>query len=96
VASYDRAIALRPDFVEIHYNRANALHQLGRLDEAVASYDRAIALGRTSPGVFNRGVALRNLRRFDRQLPTLTRTIALSRARPRSTIAVLLCRISIV
>src|SRR5262249_51868148 len=43
-ASYDRAIALKPDYAEGFYNRGNALHELERFDEALASYDRAIAL----------------------------------------------------
>ena len=39
-----RAISLRPDYAEAHSNRGNVLKDLGRLDEAMASYDRAIRL----------------------------------------------------
>ena len=42
--SYDRAVALRPDFAEAHCNRGILLYDLRRLDEALASYDKAIAL----------------------------------------------------
>ena len=44
LASYDRAIALKPDYAEAHNNRGNALRDLKRPEEALASYDRAIAL----------------------------------------------------
>ena len=33
-----------PDFAVAHFNRANVLHELGRFDEALAGYDRALAL----------------------------------------------------
>ena len=44
MASYDRAIALRPDYAEAFNNRGVTLQDLKRIDEALASYDRAIAL----------------------------------------------------
>ena len=40
----DRAIAVRANVPEAHYNRANALLQLERFDEAVKGYDRTIGL----------------------------------------------------
>ena len=42
--SYDRALVLRPTFLEAHNNRGNALRDLWRLDEAIRTYDRALAL----------------------------------------------------
>jgi hypothetical protein len=44
LASYGRAVALKPDNAGAHFNRANTLRQLGRIEEAVAGYGRAIAL----------------------------------------------------
>jgi len=41
--SCDRAIALEPDDADAHNNRANALEALGRVEEAIAVYDQAIA-----------------------------------------------------
>jgi Flp pilus assembly protein TadD len=35
---------LKPDFAEAHNNLGNTLKELGRLDEAEASYNQAIAL----------------------------------------------------
>ena len=36
--------ALKPDYAEAHSNLGTTLKELGRLDEAVASYNQAIAL----------------------------------------------------
>jgi hypothetical protein len=44
LASYDRAIALQPDYAEAYSNRGVALLDLKRLDDALASFDKAIAL----------------------------------------------------
>src|SRR5262249_30347374 len=44
LASYDKAIALKPDYAEALNNSGNALQALERFDEALASYDKAIAL----------------------------------------------------
>src|SRR5262249_7625116 len=44
LTSYDKAIALKPDYAEAFNNRGNALKERQRLDEALASYDKAIAL----------------------------------------------------
>ena len=44
LASYDRAIALKPDHAKAHSNRAMALTNLGRHVEALAAYDKAFAL----------------------------------------------------
>jgi predicted TPR repeat methyltransferase len=44
VASYNRAIAIKPDYAEAHSNLGNTLKELGRLEDAVASYNRAIAI----------------------------------------------------
>jgi tetratricopeptide (TPR) repeat protein len=44
VASYDKAIALKPDFAEACGSRGNSLRDLKRYEEAVASYNKAIEL----------------------------------------------------
>jgi tetratricopeptide (TPR) repeat protein len=48
VETYDRALAVRPNFFQGWCNRGVALERMGRLEEARASYDRALAVG---PGV---------------------------------------------
>jgi len=59
VAAFDRAIAAQPRFIEVHFNRAKLLKDLGRLEEALAGYDACLAL---APGfldaLINRGNVL--------------------------------------
>ncbi len=62
---FDKAIALKPDFVEAYNNRGAALASLGRFDEALSNYDQAIALKPDHAGAHhNRGAALAALGRF--------------------------------
>ncbi len=78
VASYDRAIALRPDFAECHFNRATALRELRRFEDALASYDRTIALGPDHVEAhFGRGLTLHQLGQLDEAVAGYDRAIAL-------------------
>src|SRR6201998_945752 len=65
LASYDRALALRPDHAGALCNRGATLHELQRFDEALESYDRALALRPDYAGevLYNRGNALKQLKR---------------------------------
>jgi tetratricopeptide (TPR) repeat protein len=77
LASYDKAIALKPDYTNAWFNRGSALKQLNRFEEALASYDKAIAL---NPGHAeahnNRGVLLQQMRRFDEAIASYDKAIA--------------------
>jgi tetratricopeptide (TPR) repeat protein len=78
MASYDRAIALKPDYAEAYSNRGNVLRDIRRFYEALANYDRAIALKPDLAEIYsNRGNALRDLKRFDEALASYERAIAL-------------------
>src|SRR5262249_13118482 len=78
LASYDQAIALKPDYAAAFNNRGIALRELKRLDEALASYDPAIALKPDYAEAFNnRGIALRELKRLDEALASYDQAIAL-------------------
>jgi tetratricopeptide (TPR) repeat protein len=76
LASYRRALTLRPDFAETLSNHGNVLRELKRFEEALTSYDRALtlrpdlgqthfceALCRLLMGDFDRGWAKFQLRR---------------------------------
>jgi len=64
LASYDRALTVQPDHIEALSNRANALQEEGRYEEARLSYDRALAVQPFSAVTLsNRGTALRKLNR---------------------------------
>jgi tetratricopeptide (TPR) repeat protein len=78
VASYDGALALRPDDAEAHCRRGDALKDLKRFEEAVSSYDQAIALRPDFAEAYaNRAVALRHLKRLDEAIVCYDRAIAL-------------------
>jgi len=78
IVRFERALALRPDFVEALSNLGNTLRDTGRREEALASYDRALALKPDRPDVLaNRGNVLRELRRFDEALGDFDRGLAL-------------------
>jgi tetratricopeptide (TPR) repeat protein len=78
LVSFDRALALRPSYAKVHFNRGNALQALKRYEEALASYDRAVGL---QPGYalahFNRANALEDLGRHDEALASYDRAIDL-------------------
>src|ERR1700742_2881007 len=44
LSCYDRALLLRPDFIQAFSNRGAVLKQMKRYDEALVSYDRAISV----------------------------------------------------
>jgi Flp pilus assembly protein TadD len=44
LASFGCAIAIKPDYTQVHSSIARALYTLGRYDEAIAACNRAIAL----------------------------------------------------
>jgi len=60
VGYYQKLLAIKPGFAQVHYNLGIAFSALGRLDEAIASYRQAIACKPDYPAAFNNlGVALK-------------------------------------
>ena len=51
-----KAIKIKPDFVEAHYNLGIILHELGEYQKAVNSYEKAIKINPNNPKYYvNRG-----------------------------------------
>jgi tetratricopeptide (TPR) repeat protein len=77
VASFNKALAIKPDYAKAHYNLGNALRKLGKLDEAVASYCKALAI---SPGYdkarCNLGNTFQELGRLDEAVASYHKVIA--------------------
>ncbi|CCE12199.1 TPR repeat protein [Bradyrhizobium sp. STM 3843] len=85
LAHYDRALALRPDFVEAWSNRGALLKAMGRQADALDSFDRALALRADHAGVINnRAGVLQELGRFDEALAYYDRALALQPAYPEA------------
>jgi len=79
MASYDQALAARPDFFEALFNRGNLLLEMKRPEEALDSYERVLAFRQDFPGLWNnRGTALRNLQRLEEALASFERAAALA------------------
>ena len=78
LASFDRALALRPDSAAALANRGVTLHALARFEEALASFDAAAALWPDGDAVFaNRGMTLNALKRFGEALASFDHALAL-------------------
>jgi len=78
LTTYNRALALRPNFADGFYNRGVILCYLKRHNEALASYDQAIVL---RPGyidaLYNRGITLQELGRYDEAVTSYDEALAL-------------------
>ena len=78
IADFNRAIDLRPDYAEAHFNRGNAYADLERLDDAVADYGRVITLRPDhAQALHNRGAAYGKLGRLEAALSDLNRAVTL-------------------
>ena len=66
LASYNRALAVKPDSAEALYNRGITLRNLNRLDESLTSYDRALAIKPDfAAALVNRGLIYHHLKQLD-------------------------------
>jgi tetratricopeptide (TPR) repeat protein len=78
LATYDRAIDVRPDFAEAHFNRGVILQALKHYDEALASFDSALALQPNfARALTSRGCVLHDLKRNDEALMSHERALQL-------------------
>ena len=79
LASYDRALAIKPDYAEAWHNRGNALRDLKRFGEALASYDKALAINPdNAEALNNRGAPLYYLNRVEEALASYDRALAIN------------------
>ncbi len=75
---FDRALLINFENPFVHNNRGNALKELQRYEEALASYEHAIA-GKAdyADAFYNQGVALTELKRFEEAVASYDRAILL-------------------
>jgi protein O-GlcNAc transferase len=79
ITSYDRAIALVPNYAAAYYSRGNAQKSLHQLDAAIASYDKALALQPTDVlAHINRGMALEEHQQLDAALASYDKAVTLA------------------
>jgi tetratricopeptide (TPR) repeat protein len=78
IASYDKALAIKPDYHEAWNNRGNALENLGRYEEAIASYDKALVIKPDyHEAWYNRGISLRNLGRYEDAIASYDKALSI-------------------
>src|SRR5262249_42886259 len=53
LASYEQALALRPDYARAHSNLGNAMRDLGKFDEAMACFRQALAIAPEFAGAYH-------------------------------------------
>ncbi|WP_419547895.1 tetratricopeptide repeat protein, partial [Microcystis sp.] len=76
IASYDKALEIKPDDHDAWYGRGFALDDLGRFEDAIASYDRALEIKPDDHQAwYNRGIALRNLGRLEQAIASYDRAL---------------------
>ena len=77
LARYDKAITVKSDYADAHFNRGVTLQELKRFEEALASYDRAINLRPDyAEALSNRGNTLKEMKRLDEALASYDRAIS--------------------
>ena len=78
LASYDKAIALKPDNAEAHNNRGNVLYDLKRYDEAFAAYDTALTLKSNLVGAWRgRGNVFHQQKRHEEAASAYAKALAI-------------------
>ncbi len=73
----ERALALQPNHAGALVNTGNVLSLMGRLPEAIAAYDRALAVRPDAESLVNRGYALQSLNRPAEALASFERALTL-------------------
>jgi Flp pilus assembly protein TadD len=76
IASYDKALEIKPDKHDAWNNRGIALGNLGRLSEAIASYDKALEIKPDKHEAWNnRGSALDDLGRLSEAIASYDKAL---------------------
>ena len=79
MASFEKALAIEPDFGGAHYNRGIVLRDMKRFEEALASFDAALKLRPGNAEILNhRAIALQNLKRFAQALADLDEALTIN------------------
>ena len=71
-----KAIELKPDMADAWHNRANALKDLGILDDAISSYEEAVSLRSDFAEAHRSLSALKTFEANDQQMEIMERTLA--------------------
>jgi tetratricopeptide (TPR) repeat protein len=59
IVQYQKALEIKPDFAEAHNNLAYSLLQIGRVNEAITHFQRALEIQQSYEAYYNLGCAFR-------------------------------------
>jgi tetratricopeptide (TPR) repeat protein len=82
IKQYDQAITIDANFAEAHGNRAGIMATAGFPDEALKSFDRALALNPNPTDWINRGTLLHGMGRLDEAIASYDKAIAIDGQSP--------------
>ena len=78
VKSFEKALAIKSDYAEVHYNLGVTLQELGQLDAAVKSYENALAIKPDYANACNNlGNVLKDLGQLDASIKSFEKAIAI-------------------
>ena len=83
IESYNRVVALYPDFVQAYYNRGLAYYKAGKYDEAIADYSRVVSTTSGNADIYNnRALAYLKKGEFENAISDYTKVLALNSRYP--------------
>jgi len=78
VKSFEKALTIKSDYAEVHYNLGVTLQELGQLDAAVKSYENALAIKPDYANACNNlGNVLKDLGQLDASIKSFEKAIAI-------------------
>jgi tetratricopeptide (TPR) repeat protein len=76
--AFDKALSIKPDYADAHYNRGNALKDQGKLEEAIEAYNKATALKPDYAEAYsNMGITLKDQGKLEEAIEAYNKAISL-------------------
>ena len=78
IEAYNKALAIKPDFVEAHYNMGTALKKHGKLEEAIKVFNNALAIKPDNVEAYNNmGIALQEQGKLEEAIEAFNKALAI-------------------
>ena len=79
IEAYKKAITIKPDYAEAHYNMGNALKEQGKLNEALEAYNKIISIKPDYAAAHNNmGIALQDLGKLDEAIEAYKKAVSIN------------------
>ena len=78
IEAYNKALAIKPDYVEVYYNMGVTLKEQGKLEEAIEAYNKALAIKPDyAEACYNMGNALQEQGRLEEAIVAYNKALAI-------------------